>query len=184
MKWIAKLGAMFLFFTSPLFTQETQTMQKQHPIVRVETTLGNFEVTLFPEVAPKTCENFLKLAEKKYYDGTVFHRIIPNFMIQGGDPQGTGMGGESIWGKKFEDECKREVQFSKPGLLAMANSGPNTNGSQFFITTVLTPWLHMKHTIFGEVTEGYDVIKKIESMGSGSGKPTSKVQIIKVSLKL
>ena len=158
-------------------------MKQGRPIITVETTVGSFEVTLFPEIAPKACENFLKLTEKKYYEGTVFHRVIPRFMIQGGDPQGTGAGGESIWGKKFEDECTKEVQFSKPGFLAMANSGPNTNGSQFFITTIETPWLNMKHTIFGEVTQGYDVIKKIETMGSHSGKPTSKIQIIKMSQK-
>ncbi len=158
-------------------------MQVKNPVVKIETTAGSFEVTLFPNVAPKACENFLKLAQKNYYNGTVFHRIIPSFMIQGGDPQGTGAGGESIWGKSFEDECTNELKFSKAGYLAMANRGPNTNGSQFFVTTVATPWLNMKHTIFGEVTQGYDVVKKIEGMGTNSGKPSAKVEITKITLK-
>jgi len=184
MKWMMKLGLVLSVFISPAFTEEKEPMNKENPVIRVETTLGSFEVTLFPNVAPKACENFLKLAEKGYYNGTIFHRVIPQFMIQGGDPQGTGRGGESIWGKKFEDECKKEVQFSKPGLLAMANAGPNTNGSQFFITTALTPWLHMKHTIFGEVTEGYEVVKKIEGLERDrSDRPKESVQILKMSLK-
>ena len=158
-------------------------MKENKPVVTFETTVGNFEVTLFPDVAPKACENFLKLAGKSYYNGTVFHRIIPKFMIQGGDPQGTGTGGESIWGKSFEDECKNDVSFNRKGLLAMANRGPNTNGSQFFITTAATPWLHMKHTIFGEVTQGYDVVQKIEAVGSQNGKPSSTIKITKISVK-
>ena len=158
-------------------------MKKETPILTIETTSGTFEVTLFPKVAPKACENFLKLAETNYYNGTIFHRIIPRFMIQGGDPKGTGTGGESIWGKSFEDECSKDLMFDKPGFLAMANRGPNTNGSQFFITTAPTPWLHMKHTIFGQVTQGYEVIKKIEGYGSPSGTPSTKTEIVKISLK-
>ncbi len=158
-------------------------MKKESPVLTIETTAGTFEVTLFPEIAPKACENFMTHAKSNYYDDTIFHRIIPNFMIQGGDPQGTGAGGESIWGKSFQDECKKELAFNKVGLLAMANRGPHTNGSQFFITTAATPWLHMKHTIFGEVTQGYDVIKKIESFGSSSGAPSTKTTILKITLK-
>lgn len=138
-------------------------MSKVNPIIVIETTEGIVEVTLKSNVAPKACENFMKLADKKYYDGVSFHRIIKNFMIQGGDPKGNGTGGESIWGKPFEDEFSPSAVFDKPGILAMANSGPHTNGSQFFITTAETPWLNHRHTIFGEVTKGYDVIKKIES---------------------
>ncbi len=175
MKWIA---ALCLLFTAPAFTEENQ-MKK--PVVKIETNIGSFEVTLFPDVAPKACENFLKLAESNYYNGTIFHRVIPNFMIQGGDPQGTGAGGQSIWGKSFEDECKNDIKFDKAGYLAMANRGPNTNGSQFFITTVATSWLNMKHTIFGQVTAGYDVVKKIESMGSQSGRPSEKIEILKIT---
>lgn len=183
MKWISKLGLMLTLFASPAFTQESVVTKKENPIVVVETTAGTFEVMLFPDVAPKACENFLKLAEKGYYTGTGFHRVIPNFMIQGGDPEGTGRGGVSIWGKKFEDECKNDVKFDKPGFLAMANAGPNTNGSQFFITTVATPWLNMRHTIFGQVTQGYDVIKKIEATGSQSGQTSVKTEIKKITLK-
>lgn len=179
MKWIT---ALLILFTTPAFTQESTAMSEKNPVVKFETTAGTFEVTLFPKIAPKACENFIKLAQKNYYNGTMFHRIIPQFMIQGGDPQGTGAGGQSIWGSNFEDECKNDVKFNKPGLLAMANRGPNTNGSQFFITTAKTDWLNMKHTIFGEVTQGYDVIQKIEGLGSQSGKPKEKVEITKITL--
>lgn len=154
-----------------------EDMTSKSPVVVFETTQGKFEVTLFPDVAPKTCENFLGLTAKNYYAGTVFHRVIKEFMIQGGDPTGTGRGGQSIWGKEFADECTPTLKFDKPGLLAMANRGPNTNGSQFFITTVPTPHLNQKHTIFGEVTSGYEVIKAIENAPGGS------VKITKISLK-
>ncbi len=119
-----------------------------------ETTQGNITFKLMPDIAPKTCENFVGLTEQGYYNGIIFHRIIKDFMIQGGDPTGTGRGGKSIWGKSFEDEFDTKTKFTKPGILAMANAGPNTNGSQFFITTVPTPWLDMRHTIFGEVVGG------------------------------
>lgn len=162
--------------------QETEIVNQ--PVVVFETNKGNFEITLKPEVAPKACENFVGLVGKQYYDGIVFHRVIKNFMIQGGDPKGTGTGGESIWGKSFEDECTADVKFDKPGLLAMANRGPNTNGSQFFITTAMTPWLNMRHTIFGEVTKGYDVVQKIETSPTSSGdRPVEPIKIIKAYVK-
>ncbi len=150
-------------------------------IVVLETNQGEVEVQLFPETAPKTCENFIGLVEKGYYDGLIFHRIIKKFMIQGGDPTGTGQGGKSIWGRKFKDELTPKIKFDRKGLLAMANSGPNTNGSQFFITTVPTPWLNMKHTIFGEVISGYDVIETLEnvSVAPGSNKPLKEQKIIR-----
>src|SRR3990170_43178 len=132
--------------------------------VVLETNQGAIEIKLMPEVAPKACENFTKLAEKGYYNGLVFHRVIKGFMIQGGDPTGTGAGGESIWAEPFGDEISPNVQFDRAGLLAMANAGPNTNGCQFFITTAKTPWLNMHHTIFGEVISGYDVVEKIENV--------------------
>lgn len=132
--------------------------------ITLETTQGNIEFKLFGDVAPKTCENFSTHCKNGYYNGVIFHRIIEQFMIQGGDPTGTGRGGESIWGTNFEDECTREVQFDRPGLLAMANAGPGTNGSQFFITTVATPWLNMKHTIFGEVVSGMDIVTRLETV--------------------
>jgi len=149
----------------------------------VKTNAGDIKIKLFPNVAPKTCENFAGLAKKKYYDGVIFHRVIKEFMIQGGDPTGTGRGGQSLWGNTFEDECDPKVSFTKKGILAMANAGPGTNGSQFFITTTLTPWLHMRHTIFGEVIEGYDVVEKIENCETGfMDKPVKDMKIISVEI--
>lgn len=151
--------------------------------VILETTQGTIEFELFDEKAPKTCENFTTHIKNGYYDGLIFHRIISDFMIQGGDPTGTGMGGESIWGSNFEDECHADLKFDKPGLLAMANAGPGTNGSQFFITTIPTTWLHMRHTIFGEVTEGMDVVKKLEAVEKGPGdRPLTEQKIIKAEV--
>lgn len=139
----------------------------ENTFVILKTTQGDIKLKLFPKIAPKACENFVKLVEKGYYNGIIFHRVIKDFMIQGGDPTGSGCGGNSIWGHPFEDECDANVGFDKQGLLAMANAGPSTNGSQFFITTVPTPCLHMHHTIFGEVAEGYEVVKKIENCETG-----------------
>jgi peptidyl-prolyl cis-trans isomerase A (cyclophilin A) len=151
-----------------------------------KTSIGDIVVKLLPEKAPKTVENFVGLAEgtKEWkdprsgkmvkaplYDGTMFHRVIPQFMIQGGDPLGNGTGGP---GYKFADEIGADNKFSKPGLLAMANAGPNTNGSQFFITEVPTPWLDKGHTIFGEVVKGFDLVPKIVAAGN------SKVRLDKV----
>ncbi len=139
-----------------------------------KTSEGTIKAKLFDQDAPETVKNFVGLAEgtkewnsrskegDKLYDGTIFHRVIPDFMIQGGDPEGNGMGGP---GYKFADETKGSPHsFKQPGKLAMANSGPNTNGSQFFITVTDTSWLTGKHTIFGEVTEGYDIVEKISKV--------------------
>jgi peptidyl-prolyl cis-trans isomerase A (cyclophilin A) len=146
----------------------------------LRTSQGTVVVRLFPDHAPKTVRNFVELAEGgrqwtdpgtgqattgKLYDGTIFHRVIPDFMIQGGDPLGTGRGGP---GYKFGDEIHPDLVFDRPYLLAMANAGPGTNGSQFFITTVPTPWLNGKHTIFGEVIEGADVVDLISRLKTGS----------------
>jgi peptidylprolyl isomerase len=178
--------ALMLAVLIPLATinpQESPTVKNQSVVV-FETNLGNIELTLKPDIAPKTCENFVGLVQKHYYDGIIFHRIIKNFMIQGGDPTGTGSGGESIWNKPFADECVTSVKFDKPGLLAMANRGPATNGSQFFITTAATPWLNMRHTIFGEVTTGYDIVKKMEAVKTGpADRPVEPVKIIKAYIK-
>ncbi len=130
-------------------------------IAKIETNMGEIVVQLFPNVAPKTVENFAGLANSGYYNNVLFHRVIDNFMIQGGDPTGTGSGGESIWNGTFEDEFSSELTFNSPGILAMANRGPNTNLSQFFITLAPTPWLNNHHTIFGKVIEGMDVVEKI-----------------------
>jgi peptidyl-prolyl cis-trans isomerase B (cyclophilin B) len=139
----------------------TATNAEDMPDIRiiVKTSKGDIEGTLFPSKTPVTVANFLNLAQQGYYNEVIFHRVIPNFMIQGGDPTGTGRGGP---GYTFEDECRADLKHDKPGIFSMANTGrPVTNGSQFFITHVPTPWLDGKHTVFGEVTKGQDVVNAI-----------------------
>jgi peptidyl-prolyl cis-trans isomerase-like 1 len=149
-----------------------------------ETSLGNFEIELYTQHAPKTCQNFVQLSTIGYYNDTIFHRIIKDFMVQGGDPSGTGRGGESIYGGKFEDEITRELKHTGAGILSMANSGPNTNGSQFFITLAPTPWLDGKHTIFGRVASGMKIIQKLGSVPTGQGdKPLSDVKVFRAYVK-
>lgn len=130
--------------------------------------------------APKTCENFLGLARKGYYDGVAFHRVIKDFMIQGGDPSGTGRGGASLFGGKFADEIDRALRHTGAGILSMANAGPNTNGSQFFITLAPTPHLDGKHTIFGRVCEGMETVRRLGAVQTGANdRPTTDVKILK-----
>lgn len=177
-----------LFFCFSLISSFSTT-QAEEPnvnttIVVLQTNQGNVELTLFPDKAPKTVENFVGLVKKGYYDGLIFHRVIKGFMIQGGDPTGTGTGGESLWGSDFADEINSALSFDKQGILAMANRGPDTNGSQFFITTAPTPWLNGHHTIFGQVSQGYDVISKIENTQTGQGdRPIQDQRIIKAFVK-
>ncbi len=166
------------------------------PDATFHTSKGSFRVRLMPDHAPRAVENFVGLAtgskewedprdgakrKAPLYPGTIFHRVIPGFMVQGGDPTGTGMGGP---GYRFDDECPPDgPRFDKPGLLAMANAGPGTNGSQFFVTVAATPWLDGRHTIFGEVTEGYDVIEAIAGVATGDqDRPVDDVVIERIEV--
>ncbi|EAD1463156.1 peptidylprolyl isomerase [Listeria monocytogenes] len=174
------------------------------------TNRGTIRIKLFPKIAPKTVENFVTHSKNGYYDGLIFHRVIPEFMIQGGDPDGRGTGGESIWGESFEDEFSTEA-FNLRGALSMANAGPNTNGSQFFIVQKPdmpadmlgqmeqagfpveiieaykqggTPWLDGRHTVFGHVIEGMDVVDEIANLPTGmQDKPVNDVVIEKINIK-
>lgn len=164
--------------------KEDAVQKKGRPYAVIETSMGTVTCRLFPDKAPKACENFILLAGRGYYDGIVFHRVIENFMIQGGDPTGTGRGGASAWGTAFEDELDPTLVHDRPGILSMANAGPGTNGSQFFITLAPTPWLNNRHTIFGEVVEGMDVVKKIGAVKKGPGdKPVVDVVMKKVTIQ-
>lgn len=183
---------------------------QQGPTAVLKTNQGEIKIQLFPEQAPMTVENFIRLAQKGYYDGTIFHRVISDFMIQGGDPEGNGTGGESIWGHPFEDELSREL-FNIRGALSMANSGPNTNGSQFFIVQNKnmpkryikqmepagypkeiihaykqggTPWLDGRHTVFGQVITGMDVVNKIaKSKKDKMDKPLEDITIESIQVQ-
>jgi len=168
----------------PTSSTQAQESNVKSTIVVLETNQGNIELTLYPDKAPKTVENFVGLVKKGFYNGLIFHRVIRGFMIQGGDPTGTGSGGNSLWGSTFADEFSPDLVFDKPGILAMANRGPDTNGSQFFITTAPTPWLNGHHTIFGQVTQGYDVVSKIEGTPTGGGdRPVQDQVIVKAYVK-
>lgn len=189
---------------------ETNSQEQMNPQVILHTNQGDITIELFGDKVPKTVENFVGLAEKGYYDGVVFHRVIKDFMIQGGDPTGTGMGGESLWGSSFEDEFVSDL-FNLRGALSMANAGPNTNGSQFFIVTARevpltmlsqmeglgypqeiieaygqkggTPWLDQRHTVFGQVVEGMEAVEAIESTPTnGQDKPLSDMVIQSVTV--
>lgn len=182
-----------------------------YPEATLHTNYGEITVALFPEIAPKAVKNFLELSRSGYYDGVLFHRVIPNFMIQGGDPTGTGCGGQSIYGGSFEDEFSTEA-FNFYGALSMANAGPNTNGSQFFIVSAQsvpeemlqqmkqlgwpeeaiatyqekggTPWLDQKHTVFGQVKSGMQTVASVESVARDArDKPKEPVIIEKVTIK-
>jgi len=159
----------------------------KHPHAILETTQGKIELELYPEIAPLAVENFITHIKDGYYNGVAFHRIIKDFMIQGGDPTESGRGGESIWKKPFKDEYKDKT-FDRFGVLAMANAGPHTNGSQFFITTTKTPWLNGRHTIFGQATKSsFTTLKKLNNVATmgryGGDKPVKRQEIIKAYIK-
>lgn len=146
--------------------------------VTMETSKGTIRIELFDDLVPKTTENFKTLIKKGFYDGLIFHRVIKDFMLQAGCPEGTGRGGP---GYKFADEFHDDLKHTEPGILSMANAGPNTNGSQFFITTVPCPWLDGKHAVFGKVTDGMDVVRAIESAPTGPGdRPREDVKMVRV----
>lgn len=175
------LGVLLLGFMAV----ESSAADTKNSIVVLKTTQGDITLKMFPKVAPKAVENFVTHSKNGYYNGVIFHRVIKGFMIQGGDPEGTGMGGESIWKKDFDNEYAPNVVFDRPFLLAMANRGPNTNGSQFFITTAVTPHLNGGYTIFGEVIKGKDVVRKIENVSTSQpgDKPLFKQEIKKAIVK-
>lgn len=152
-----------------------------NPMAKINTNHGTFTAELFEDRAPKTTANFMELAESGYYDGVLFHRIIPDFMIQGGDPDGTGMGGP---GYTIPDEFHPELRHDTPGVFSMANAGPNTGGSQFFITLVPTPWLDDRHAVFGKVVAGMDVVEAIGAVKTGrNDRPVEEVRIVDVTIQ-
>jgi cyclophilin family peptidyl-prolyl cis-trans isomerase len=170
----ALLAVLILLPSTNLKAQENRTK------VLFETTLGNFTVETYDDLAPLTTENFLSLVKKNFYDGTVFHRVIDGFMIQGGDPLGNGTGGP---GYEIKDEFGPGLTHNGPGVLSMANAGPNTGGSQFFITLVPTEWLNGKHAIFGHVVEGLDIVQKIGVVETNQNdRPLTEVKIEKISV--
>lgn len=166
--------------------QENSMVSPDSILVAVmKTNMGTIDLELLPDIAPKAVKNFVGLTNQGYYDSLTFHRVINNFMIQGGDPTGTGEGGKSIYGGLFEDEFNQNYKFDSAGVLAMANAGPNTNGSQFFITLAATPWLNFHYTIFGKVISGLDVVKEIGKVPTSSpnDKPIKPVIIEKMTIE-
>ena len=178
------LLTMFMFLIGCSTTGKDVPMSKPESKevvkVKIETTLGEIEAELYQKKAPKTVENFVTLAKKGFYDGIIFHRVIPGFMIQTGDPTGTGTGGP---GYQFADEFSPNLKHNEAGIFSMANSGPNTNGSQFFITEAPTPWLDRKHSVFGKGPKGMDVVHAIANSKRGANdKPVTKIEMKKVSV--
>jgi len=157
----------------------------QPPCVVFETTMGELVVELYWKHAPMTCRNFAELSRRGFYNGTKFHRIIKDFMIQGGDPTGTGRGGASIYGKHFDDEIHPDLKHTGAGILSMANSGPDTNGSQFFITLAPTQWLDGKHGVFGRIQSGMLTVKRVGQVECDhNDRPTDDVRIVKGSVMM
>ena len=183
MKKYLRVALIFLALVRPSSMMATSVEEDKPNTwthVQFDTSIGTFVVELYYKHAPRTSYNLAALAQKGYYNGTIFHRIIRDFMIQGGDPTGTGRGGESCYGGKFEDEISRNLKHTGAGVLSMANSGPNTNGSQFFITLKPTPWLDGKHAVFGRVYSGMGVIQRMGLVETDSGdRPTQTISILR-----
>ena len=178
---IIGVGAFFAVNTENGNAAKSKGAKNMNRIAVFETNMGTFEIELFEDKAPKTTKNFIDLAEKGFYDGLIFHRVIDGFMIQGGDPEGTGMGGP---GYTIKDEFHKDLKHNSEGILSMANAGPDTGGSQFFITLDKTPWLDGHHAVFGKVIKGMDVVKKIGKVKTGyNDRPVDKVVMQKVSIK-
>lgn len=166
--------------------KELLTLEENEKLIaKINTSMGDIEIELFADKTPKTVENFVGLALQNYYDGIIFHRVIDQFMIQGGDPTGSGSGGSSYFGGSFEDEFHSDLTHNGPGILSMANAGPNTNGSQFFITLVPTPWLDGKHSIFGKVIGGLEVVEAIGKVATSKpfDKPIKDIIMNKVIIE-
>jgi peptidylprolyl isomerase domain and WD repeat-containing protein 1 len=162
--------------------EEAEKESRMASAATIHTTMGDIHIRMFPQHAPKAVENFTVHSKNNYYNNIIFHRVIRKFMIQAGDPLGDGTGGDSIWGKEFEDEFTPELSHDKPYVVSMANAGPGTNASQFFITTEKAPWLDGKHTIFGRVVRGMDVVHLIENVKVWKEKPVEDVKIVNISI--
>ncbi len=173
-------GVFFMTSESNAQTGIVQPVNPKNPVVTIETELGTIKAEIFEDKAPITSANFIKLVKEGYYDGIIFHRIIKDFMVQTGDPQGTGMGGP---GYTIKDEFHPRLKHVGAGILSMANAGPDTGGSQFFITLVPTGWLDNKHAVFGQVIEGLDVVMKLGSVETGMyDRPVKTVSMQKVTV--
>lgn len=178
---IIMLGVTFLGCYSIFAAGTAYAAETVRRTATFDTSMGTFKIELFDDLAPKTVKNFADLVQKGFYDGLIFHRVIDAFMIQGGCPQGTGMGGP---GYKIQDEFGKGLTHNKPGILSMANAGPNTGGSQFFITLIPTTYLDGKHAVFGQVIEGMDIVEKIGKTPTDSrDRPLQKVIINKITIK-
>lgn len=178
---VIAIGVMLWSCGGFLITAGATAAEINRQTATFDTSAGTFKIELFNDLAPNTVKNFTDLAEKGFYDGIIFHRVIDKFMIQGGCPQGTGMGGP---GYQISDEFGKGLKHDKPGMLSMANAGPNTGGSQFFITLAATPWLDGKHAIFGQVTEGMEIVEKIGKVSTDSrDRPLQKIVINKLTVK-
>lgn len=178
---VKKLAILLFAIGVVILAGITETEAAKRQVATFDTSMGTFKIELFNDLAPKTVKNFTTLVGKKFYDGLIFHRVIDQFMIQGGDPNGNGTGGP---GYEIPDEFGKGLRHDKPGMLSMANAGPNTGGSQFFITLVPTPWLDGHHAIFGHVVSGMDVVEKIGKTPTDSqDRPLKKVVIEKITIK-